>query len=100
MRRQLHEFKTQKGRSVIEHFLKFDELCLPMQAIGDEVSQDEQLVILLKSFSEEYDQIVKIIENVKDIDIFQTKEMLCRECEGIVRKYKSELALKATRCVK
>ena len=28
MRRQLHEFKMEKGVSVMEHFLKLDELCL------------------------------------------------------------------------
>ena len=89
-----------KGVSVMEHFLKFDELCLSMQDIRDEVSRDEQLVILLGSLSEEYDHIVKIIENVTGIDLFMDKEMLRREHEGLVRKDKNELVLKATRSVK
>lgn len=93
MRRQLHAFKMQKGDSVMNHFLKFDELCMSMQAIGNEVSCDEQLVILFGSLSDEYDQIVKIIENMGETNLFLAKEMLRREYEGIVRKEKSELAL-------
>lgn len=100
MRRQLHEFKMEKGGSVMDHFLKFDELCVSMQAIGDEVSRDEQLVILLGSLSDEYDQIVKIIENMGTMDLFLAKEMLRREYDGIARKEKSEIALKATRSFK
>uniref|UniRef100_A0AAV1VEP3 CCHC-type domain-containing protein n=1 Tax=Peronospora matthiolae TaxID=2874970 RepID=A0AAV1VEP3_9STRA len=97
MRRQLHEFKMQKGGSVMDNFLKFDELCMSMQAIGDEVVQFERLVILLGSLSKEYDQIVKIIKNMKDMDLFQAKEMLRPDYEGIARKEKSEIALRATR---
>ena len=52
MRRQLHEFKLQKGGFVMDPFLKFDELCMSMQAISDEVPRDEQLVILLGSLSD------------------------------------------------
>ena len=81
----------------MDPILKFDELCMSMQAIGDEVPRDEQLVILLGSLSNEYDQIVKIIENMGEMDLFLAKEMLRREYEGIARKEKSELALKATR---
>ena len=55
MRRQLHKYKMQKGVSVIEHFLKINELCLSMQATGHEVLQDEQFVIYLGSMSAEYD---------------------------------------------
>ena len=47
-----------------DHFLKFDKLCMSMQAIGDEVSRDEHLVILLGRLSDEYNQILKIIENI------------------------------------
>ena len=50
--------------------------------------------------AEEYYQIVKIIENVTDIDLFQDKEILRREYEGIFRSNKNALALKATRSVK
>ena len=69
MRRQLHEFKMQKEGSVMDHFLKFDELCMSVQAIGDEVAHDERLVILRGSLSDEYYQIVKIIGNIKDTDL-------------------------------
>ena len=70
-RRQLHKFKMQKGASVMDHFLKFDELGMSIQAIGDKVAHDERLVILLESLSDEYYQIIKIIEYMRDIDLFQ-----------------------------
>ena len=54
-------------------------------------------MILLGSLSDEYDQIIKMVENIQDIDPFRAKEILRREYEGIARKEKSELALKATR---
>ena len=60
MRRQLHEFKMHKGASVMDHFLKFDELCMSTQAIGDEVAHDERLVIMLGSLSDENDPIVRL----------------------------------------
>lgn len=93
--RQLQEFKMQKGGNMMDHFLKFDEMCMSMQAIGDEVSQEKQLVILLGSLSEEYDQITKSIENLQGINLFQTKEVLRREFESMIRKETSEVALKA-----
>uniref|UniRef100_A0AAV1ULZ3 CCHC-type domain-containing protein n=1 Tax=Peronospora matthiolae TaxID=2874970 RepID=A0AAV1ULZ3_9STRA len=37
---------------------------------------------------------------MKDTDLFQAKEMLRRDYEGIARKEKSEIALKATRRLK
>ena len=55
----------------MDHFLKFDELGMSIQAIGDKVAHDERLVILLESLSDEYYQIIKIIENTRDIDLFQ-----------------------------
>ena len=87
----------QEGENVMEHFLKFDGLCMIMQAIGDEILHHELLGILLGSLSNEYDHIIKIVENIQDIDLFRAKEMLRREYEGIALKEKSELALKAKR---
>ena len=60
LRRQMHEFKMQKGASVMDHLLKFDELSMSMQAIGDEVAHDERLVIMLGSLSDENDPIVRL----------------------------------------
>ena len=97
MRRQVHEFKMEKGSNVMTHLLKFDELCMSMQAIGDEIKADEQLVLLLGSLSEDYDQIVKIIENMEGMDLFRAKEMIQREYDGLQRKEGSEIALKATK---
>ena len=80
---------------MMDHFLKFDEMCMWMQAVGDEISQDKQLVILLGSFPEEYNQISKIIENMPCMDLLQAKKMLRREFESMARKEKTEVALKA-----
>ncbi|CAH0493052.1 unnamed protein product, partial [Peronospora farinosa] len=74
LRRQLHEFKLAKGGSIMDHFLRFDELCMTMQAVGQEISADEQLVIRLGSLTRDFDQIVTIIENVPGMTLFQAKE--------------------------
>ena len=94
-RRRLHEFRMEKSQNIMEHFMKFDELCLSMQACGDVISMDEQLIILLGSLSDEYDPIIKIIENVQGVDLFQAKEMLHREYALLVKKETGEIALKA-----
>lgn len=94
-KRELHEFKMKKGGCVMDHFLRFDELCMSMQAIGASIDLDEQLVVLLGSMSEDFDQIIKIMENVPGMDMFQAKEMLLRESESISAKEKHGMALKA-----
>ena len=79
LRRQLHEFKLAKGGSIMDHFLRFDELCMTMQAVGQEISPDEHLVILFGSLTRDYDPIVEIIENMPGMTLFHAKEMLRRE---------------------
>ena len=45
----MHEFRMQEGGSVMDYFLKFDEVCVSMQVIGEEGLRDEHLVMLLDS---------------------------------------------------
>nr|CCA21484.1 AlNc14C124G6759 [Albugo laibachii Nc14] len=78
-RRKLHEFKMQKGGNIMEHFFEFDELCMALQAFGEAITFDDQLIILLGSLSGDTDSIVKIIENIQGVDLFRAKEMLHRE---------------------
>ena len=46
-----------------------------MKPSGDTVSSDEQLYIT-RSRSDEYDPIIKIIEIVQGMDLFQAREMM------------------------
>ena len=55
----------------MNYLISFDDMCMSMQAIRDEVAQDEWLVILLERFSDGYDQIVKFIGSVREIGLFQ-----------------------------
>lgn len=96
LRRQLHEFKMAKGGNVMDHLMKFDELCQSMASIGDIIDESEQLVVLLGSMSSDFDQIVKIIENMGEMDLFRAKEMIRREYDDLQRKEASETALKAS----
>nr|CCA15903.1 putative polyprotein [Albugo laibachii Nc14] len=84
-----------KGGSITDHFLRFDELYLSLQAIEAFIDLDEQLVVLFGSMSKDFDQIIKIMENVPGMDVFQAKEMLLRESESISAKEKHGMALKA-----
>nr|CCA24283.1 putative polyprotein [Albugo laibachii Nc14] len=68
-----------------------------MQASGEAITLEDQFVILLGSLLNDYDIIVKIIENIQGMDLFCVKEMLHREYEGLIRKEEIESALRATR---
>ena len=83
------------GDNIMEHFLKFDDLCTRLVSVGDEVSEDEKLVILLGSLSPEYDAIVWIIEAREHVDLYEAKEMLWREFDTMIKREKQESSFKA-----
>ncbi|KAJ0388907.1 hypothetical protein P43SY_011987 [Pythium insidiosum] len=66
LRIKLHELRMAQGDDISEHMLKFDDIVMAMEAIGDLMEEDEKLVVLLGSVSADYDGIVKIIENKPD----------------------------------
>nr|CCA27191.1 putative polyprotein [Albugo laibachii Nc14] len=96
-KKELYEFKLGKGGNVMNHFQQFEDLCLSMEALGSYKDEEEKLVFLLGSLSEDYDQMMKIIENSQGIDILQAKKMIRREYEIMIKKEASEVALRATR---
>ncbi|KAI9906146.1 hypothetical protein PsorP6_013784 [Peronosclerospora sorghi] len=100
LRRKLHEFKLPKGGNVMDRFLRFDDLCMSMQATGQVISSDEQLVILLGSLSDDYDQIVTIAEYLQELNLFQVKEMVQREYDGMMRRESNEISLRLTQVPK
>lgn len=38
LRKQLHEFQMAPGSDLLDHLLKFDDLCLRLSAVGDDLS--------------------------------------------------------------
>ena len=97
LRRRLHEFKMDKGDNLMDHFMRFDELVMSMGATGDPMTEDEMLVVLLGSLSEEFNNIVRIIENIESITIMSAKQIPQREWESQEKKDVNEVALRATR---
>nr|CCA27163.1 AlNc14C468G11819 [Albugo laibachii Nc14] len=95
--KHLYDFKSRRGGDIMDHFQKLDDFCLSMKALGDVISPDEKMVFLLGSLSDKYDQIRKIIEDIREIDIPNVKEMHRREHEGMVKKEVSEVALQAAK---
>ncbi|KAF4146819.1 gag-polypeptide of LTR copia-type [Phytophthora infestans] len=83
------------GSDLLDHLLKFDDLCLRLSAVGDDLSDDEKLVILLGSLSSEYDAMVKIIEAHSSVALIDAKEMLRREFETLRKRDKQEEAFNA-----
>ncbi|DAZ98113.1 TPA: hypothetical protein N0F65_003099 [Lagenidium giganteum] len=92
LRKQLHEFRMGSGDYLMEHFMRFDDNCLKLAAVGDEVADDEKLVILLGSLSSDYDSMVKIIEAKGSVNVFEAKELLHREFESICHDLARSLA--------
>ncbi|DBA01423.1 TPA: hypothetical protein N0F65_007320 [Lagenidium giganteum] len=60
------------GDDLMQHLLRFDELCARLAAVR-QVMADEA------SLSSDYDGTVRIIESYKDITLLDAKEMLRRE---------------------
>lgn len=93
--RRLHEFRMDAGASMETHLDNFDELVIAMQAVGDQIDEPRQLVILLGSLPPEYDTLVSIIENVINISLIEVKEKLIKESEKRIQAEKLESAFKA-----
>ena len=80
LRKELHEFVMETGTNLMDHLLKFDELCLKLRAAGDSTDDDdEKLVLLLGSLSSDYDDMVRIIAADSIASLLDAKEMLRRE---------------------
>ncbi|TMW55192.1 hypothetical protein Poli38472_013954 [Pythium oligandrum] len=97
LRKKLHELRMAQGEDISEHMLKFDDLVMAMEAIGDLMEEDEKLVVLLGSVSSDYDGIVRIIENKPNVDLLEAKEMLRREYERMQEHEVTEAALRVGR---
>ncbi|OWZ01945.1 Integrase, catalytic core protein [Phytophthora megakarya] len=96
MTRRLHEFKMEGESTMAGHLDKFDELIVGLQTLGEPLDDSRQLVILLSSLPAEYELIVSIVENSKDVTLIEAKEKLLKEYERQEKKETSERALKAT----
>ncbi|GMF39891.1 unnamed protein product [Phytophthora fragariaefolia] len=94
--KQVHEFKMTKGEKILEHLLKFDNRAMAMNAVGETISEDEQLVILLGGLTDDFDSIIKIIENKESVNMMEAKEMLLRETDSMRERKNTETALRAT----
>ena len=77
--------------------MKLDEMVMNMSAIGDPLTDDEILVILLGSLTDIFLPIIRIIENVASIDLLCAKEILQREWEDIRQIDSEEMALNASK---
>jgi hypothetical protein len=90
LKKELHEFEMSPGSSLMEHLLKFDEICMKLSGVGDKMDDTEKLVILLGSLPSEYDGMVRIIESKQTVSLLEAKEMLRREYELNQKRDKKE----------
>ena len=95
IRKELHEFVMETGTSLMDHLLKFDELCLKLRAAGDSMDDDENLVLLLESLSVENDDMMRIIEAHSNVTLLDAKAMVRREYDNLQKRDKKETAFKA-----
>ncbi|OWZ15331.1 LOW QUALITY PROTEIN: polyprotein [Phytophthora megakarya] len=95
LRKQLHEFQVASRDNIMDHLMKFDDLCMRLSAVGDEGREYERLVILLGSLTSDYDSMVKIIEARGNTYLHETKEMLRREYDTVQKREKEESAFQA-----
>ncbi|GMF20289.1 unnamed protein product [Phytophthora lilii] len=94
--KQLHEFTLGSGEDLMTHIARFDDLCARLAAVGEKMTDDEKVVILLGSLPQEYDTMVRIIELQEHVTLLDTKEMLRREAEVIQKRDTKEQAFRAS----
>ncbi|KAE8908337.1 hypothetical protein PF005_g24995 [Phytophthora fragariae] len=90
LRKELHAFALGQGEDLMKHIVRFDDLCSRLAAVGETVSEDERLVILLGSLPPEYDAMVRIIEAHGKMTLLDAKEMLRREFEVVKKREEKE----------
>lgn len=77
------------------HLDRIDELVLAMEAVGEQMDEARQLVILLDSMPSEFDTLVSIIENTLNPQLMDVKAKLLKEEEKSKTKESTETAFKA-----
>ncbi|GMF66182.1 unnamed protein product [Phytophthora lilii] len=97
LRKQLHEFTLGSGENLMTHIVRFDDLCARLAAVGEKMTDDEKIVILLGSLPQEYDTMVRIIESQEHVTLLDRKEMLRREAEVIQKRDTKEQAFRASK---
>jgi hypothetical protein len=83
------------GENLMNHLMRFDDLCVRLSAVGKTITESEKLVILLGSLPPEYDGMIKIIEAHESVTLLDAKEMLRREFESIKKRDRQEQAFRA-----
>ncbi|DAZ93964.1 TPA: LOW QUALITY PROTEIN: hypothetical protein N0F65_008693, partial [Lagenidium giganteum] len=83
LRKELHEFTMDNGGNLMEHFLRFDDLCLRLATVGERVDDRERLVLLLGIWHD-------------GEDLREAKELLKREYDELLQHEKEESAFKAS----
>ncbi|KAJ0412135.1 hypothetical protein ATCC90586_004055 [Pythium insidiosum] len=96
LRKELHEFTMADGGNIMDHMVRFDDLCAKLSAVGETMSEEERLVILLGSLPVEYDAMVRILEAMDNLTLLAAKEKLRQEYETIKKREKKEEAFRAT----
>ncbi|KAE9320320.1 hypothetical protein PF008_g18063 [Phytophthora fragariae] len=95
LRKQLHSFEMASGENLMDHLMRFEDLCVRLSAVGETITESEKLVILLRSLPPEYDGMIKIIEAHGSVTLLEAKEMLRREFETIKKRDRQEGAFRA-----
>lgn len=77
------------------HLDQFNELVVAVEAVGEQMDEARQLIILLGSLVAEYDMLVSIIENTASPQLLDVTEMLLKAEEKSKVKEEKEVAFKA-----
>ncbi|GMF51237.1 unnamed protein product [Phytophthora fragariaefolia] len=95
LRKQLHSFEMASGENLMDHLMRFEDLCVRLSAVGEAITESEKVVILLGSLPPEYDGMIQIIEAHGSVTLLDAKEMLWREFETIKKRDRHEGAFRS-----
>ncbi|DAZ93541.1 TPA: hypothetical protein N0F65_000157, partial [Lagenidium giganteum] len=90
-----HEFKMDTGSSMANHLDRFGELVVSMEAVGDPLDQERQMI--LGSMSAKYETIVTVIENTRDVTLAEVKKKSLTKYVKLQTSESTEGAFKARR---
>lgn len=75
-----------------KHLDAFDECVVRLQSLGEPNDESRQRVVLLSSLPKNYELIVSIVENAKEITVIEIKEKLLKEHKRLQKKKTTEKA--------
>ena len=83
------------GDNIMEQFLRFEDLCIRLASVGDEVSEDEKFLFCPAGCRRSMMRLSGLLKRENMWICTRAEKMLRRECDTMIKREKQESAFKA-----